>query len=273
MFKFVTSRPLWVNLLTALILVCLIFVLFMLSLKWCTKHGTTLLIPAVTGMNFSQAEKILEDRGFDVEIQDSVYFDTMAPLTVTKQFPEADAVVKRNRTVYLTVNRVVPPTIEMPKLTGLTFRTAEGTLKQYGLKLDDTMYRIDFAKNSVLDQIYEGESIKPGTKIQMGSPITLVLGTGVGAFEFAVPDLFGLTYDEARTYLQANGLSIGTTIPDPDVVDVANSFVYRQIPPKINEEGKFNRIRGGHTIDVWLSVIKPVRIVDSTRINPPDNQY
>jgi len=273
MFKFVTSRPLWVNILTAITLVCVVFLLFMLSLKWCTKHGTSLLIPQVTGMTYSQAQKVLEDRGFDVEIQDSVYFDTMAPLTVTKQFPEADAVVKKNRTVYLTVNRVVPPTIEMPKLTGLTFRTAEGMIKQYGLKLEDTTYKIDFAKNSVLDQLYNGESIKPGAKIQMGSSITLVLGTGVGGFEFAVPDLFGLTYDEARMYLQANGLTIGVVVPDPDVRDTLNAYVYRQIPPRMSEDGRFNRIRGGQTIDVWLSVVKPVRQVDSSRINQPDNNY
>ena len=49
-------------------------------------------------------------------------------------------------------------------------------LKQYGLKLEDTIYRQDFAKNAVLDQMYKGTSIKPGTKILMGSSITLVLG-------------------------------------------------------------------------------------------------
>ncbi len=43
----------------------------------------------------------------------------------------------------------------------------------------------------------KGESIKPGTKIQQGSLITLVLGNGVG-MEFVVPDLFGLTYRDAR---------------------------------------------------------------------------
>jgi beta-lactam-binding protein with PASTA domain len=275
MLKFVTGRPLWVNILAGILLIFLFLVIFMLSLNWCTEHGKTMQIPSVTGMSYGEAKDFLEKKGFDVEIQDSVYYDTVQPLHVLKQFPEPDKVVKKNRTVYLTVNRVVPPTIEMPKLVGLTFRNAEVTLKQYGLKRGDTTYRIDFAKNSVLDQLYNGESIKPGTKIQMGSTIALVLGTGVGAFEFAVPDLFGLPYDEAKTLLQANGLSPGTVIPLPDVTDTSAAYVYRQSPSRFNDEGKFNRIRGGQTIDIWLQLEKPVRSLDSAKaiLPPTHNDY
>jgi eukaryotic-like serine/threonine-protein kinase len=274
MFKFVTGRPLWVNVLAGILLVFSFIVIFMLSLNWCTEHGKTLTIPAVLGMSYDKAKELLESKGFDVEIQDSVFLDTVPPLNVLKQFPDADAIVKKNRTVYLTVNRVVPPTIEMPQLVNLTFRNADVTLRQYGLRLGDTLYRIDFAKNSVLDQLYLGESIKPGMKIQMGSTIDLVLGTGVSAYEFVVPDLFGLTLDEAKTLLQANGLSTGVVISLPDVTDSAAAYVYRQSPPRVNEEGVLNRIRGGQTIDLWLQVEKPVRIIDSAKaVMPPNNDY
>ncbi|HYF29834.1 MAG TPA: PASTA domain-containing protein [Chitinophagaceae bacterium] len=268
MFRFITGRPLWANILFAIVLVFIVLFLFLTSLRWCTSHGKTITIPSVTGMPYDKARQLLEDKGFEVEIQDSVYFDTIAPLSVTRQFPEADAVVKTNRTVYLTLNRAVPPTIEMPKFIGLSFRSAEVSLRQYGLKLEDTTYRIDFAKNSVLDQLYNGEPIKPGTKIQMGSSITLVLGTGVGAFEFAVPDLFGRTYAEARVLMEASGIIAGTVVADPDVVDSSNAFIYKQLPARMNEEGKFNRIRQGQTIDLWLQVQKPVRNIDTTRNVP-----
>lgn len=268
MFRFITGRPLWVNVLAGIVLVFLFVVIFMLSLNWCTEHGKTMTIPGVIGMNYDKAKQLLETKGFEVQIQDSSYFDTIPPLNVLKQFPEADAVVKRNRTVYLTVNRVVPPTIEMPQLVNLTFRNADVTLKQYGLKLGDTLYRIDFAKNSVLDQIYNGQSIKPGTKIQMGATIDLVLGTGVSAYEFAVPDLFGLTLDEAKTLLQANGLALGTVIPK-DVVDTATAYVYHQTPPRTLDDGRINRIRGGQTIDLWIQQEKPVRPDSAKAIMPP----
>lgn len=273
MFKFITHRPLWMNMLFAIVLVFILIVLFLTSLKWCTSHGKTIQIPAVQGMTYDKAKQLLEQQGFDVEIQDSVYFDSLPPLSVTRQFPESDAVVKKNRTVYLTLNRAVPPAIEMPKLIGLSYRSAEVSLRQYGLKLGDTAYRIDFAKNSVLDQLFNGQSIKPGAKITMGSTIDLVLGTGVGGFEFAVPDLFGFTYEEARTLMQANGLSAGALMVDPDVKDTAAAFVYRQSPERLNEERRFNRIRQGQTLDLWLSVLKPERRPDSAVKAPSGNDY
>ena len=267
---FVWPGLLWMNILFSIVLVFVIILLFLTSLKWCTSHGVTITIPSVTGMSYNDATRLLESKGFEVEIQDSVYFDTLPALSVTKQFPEPDAVVKKNRTVYLTLNRAVPPTIEMPKLVGLSFRSAEVSLRQYGLKLGDTSYRVDFAKNSVLDQLYNGESIKPGVKIMMGSTIDIVLGTGVGGFEFAVPDLFGLSYDEAKVVMQGTGLSTGALIVDPDVRDTASAFVYRQSPTRFSDDKRFNRIRQGQTIDIWLSVLRPERKTDSV-VAPASN--
>src|SRR5690606_40461244 len=135
---------------------------------------------------------------------------------------------KENSVLYLTINRAAPPAIEIPNLEGMSFRTAQLVLKQYGLKLKDTVFRPDFAKNSVLEQQYEGERIKPGTKISMGSAILLVLGSGLGRDEFNVPDLFSLTYNEALMLLQATGLSPGAVVPDPDVPNTEEGYVYRQ---------------------------------------------
>ena len=90
MFKFVTSKPLWVNVVSGIVLLLLLLLLFLGSLALLTQHGKTMKIPAVTGLSFSDAKKTLESQGFDVQIQDSVYSDTIPPSRVVKQFPEAD---------------------------------------------------------------------------------------------------------------------------------------------------------------------------------------
>ena len=274
MFKFITGKPLWVNILFSLILVFILLFAFLFSLNYFTKHGETLVIPSVAGLTLDEASNILNENGFDIMIQDSVFIDTAAPHAVLRQFPEARSVVKKNRTVYLTINRAVPPTIEMPNFINMTFRSAEMSLKQYGLVLKDTFYKTDFAKNAVLEQQYKGEQIKPGTKIQMGSEITLILGSGLGNTDFRVPDLFGLSYAEALTLLESNNLNAGARVFDMDVRDSVNAFVYRQNPPRIGYDGKISRIRPGQAIDLWLGVNKPVRVVDSTSIEDnPDFQY
>jgi len=267
MFRAITGKPLWVNILFAIVLIFIILFLFLLSLDFFTRHGKTLTIPTVINMPYSEAEKVLKDQGFDIEIQDSIYSDTAGPLSVLRQFPEADAVVKENRTVYLTINRAIAPAIEMPNLEGMSYRTAQLVLKQYGLKLKDTVFKPDFAKNSVLEQQYNNERIKPGTKIAMGSGIVLVLGSGLGEDEFNVPDLYSLTYQEALMMLQSTGLSVGAVVPDPDVKDTSNAFVYRQSPERLTYDRRYNRIRPGQTIDIWLGSEKPVRITDSSQIN------
>ncbi|RYG44721.1 MAG: PASTA domain-containing protein, partial [Chitinophagaceae bacterium] len=185
--------------------------------------------------------------------------------SVLRQFPEADAVVKANRTVYLTINRSVAPSIEMPNLEGMSLRTAQMVLKQYGLKIKDTIFRPDFAKNAVLEQQYNEERIKPGTKIAMGSGVTLVLGSGLGQQEFNVPDMYSLSYAEALMVLQTAGLSAGVVIPDPDVKDTSNAYVYRQSPERFSYDGTYNRIRPGQQIDLFLSSQKPNRQSDSAQ--------
>ncbi len=271
MFRFLTAKPLWVNVLAGIVILLLLLLFFLGSLDLITKHGKTMKIPSVAGQSLAQAKKILEGQGFEVQIQDSIYNDTVPPLQVIRQFPEADNQVKINRTVYLTVNRAVPPVIAMPNLVSMTFRNAELVLQRYGLRLGDTVFKPDFAKNSVLDQMYKGQSIKPGTNIQQGSNITLVLGNGVG-MEMIVPDLFGLSYREARAALSESGLIIGSAVPDPDVTDTANAFVYRQSPDRFDDERNLNHIRQGQIIDVWLAAQKPQRKTDSLAApNPPNN--
>lgn len=266
MFKFITSRPLWVNILFAIFLVALVLLIFLASLGFLTRHGRILKIPSVTGKSMSEADKLLKEKGFDVEIQDSVYIDTVPPLTVIRQFPESEAAVKINRTVYLTVNRAVPPLIIMPRLVG-SFRNAVLILKQFGLKLGDTSYRPDFAKNSILSQMYNGKEIRPGTKVPMGSSISLVLGSGVSNINMAMPDLFGMTYHQAK--IQMDSMRVGLVpILDPGVQDTMNAYIYRQNPGRFNEDRRVNRIRPGQLVDIWLS-IEPKQRIDTT-INASD---
>jgi hypothetical protein len=127
------------------------------------------------------------------------------------------------------------------------------------LRVGDTIFKPDFARNAVLEQRFNGEEIRPGTQLRKGSVITLVLGDGVGKQEFAVPDIIGLTYCEAKSRLEASGITMGTVIPNPDVSDTCSAYIFKQIPLRFDEEKKIQHIRSGQTMDVWLQLTKPVR--------------
>ena len=253
LFIYLTKQPFWVNLLASLALVFLIGFLFLQSLSWFTHHGEYLKVPAVKGQNVDNAIKILESRGFDVIIQDSVYFDSIPRYTVIKQLPDPDATVKVNRTVFLTINRATTPAINMPKLEGLSFRFAYDMLQRNHLRLGATIYRPDFMKGSVLEQQYNGSRITAGTKVPWGARITLIIGGGLEVQQMLVPDLVGLTFAEAKALLETKGITLASVIAMTTVKDTAAAFVYKQNPERFDIDKTPLYIRPGQTMDVWLS--------------------
>jgi eukaryotic-like serine/threonine-protein kinase len=257
--KFITHRPLWVNILAGIIVALLLFAIALLSLGWFTGHGKAATVPSVTGKSYEEAKKIIKKAGFDLEIQDSVYIDTAKPLTVIKQIPDADEVVKSNRTIFLIISRAIPPLVEMPNLIGYSYRNAEMVLKNLDLKIGDTTFKPDFAKNAILEQHYNGSAIAPGAKIRKGSTITLVLGDGVGKREFVVPVITGMEFCKAKKILEENGIVIGAIVTDANVKDTCSAWISKQNPERLDEEKRLQHIRSGQTIDVWLQVDKPVK--------------
>ena len=134
MFKFITEKPLWVNILAGIGLLVVLVLLLFGSLQWITGFGKSERVPSIIGQNAVAAQKLLEEKGFQVALQDSVYVDSIPKLAVVKQSPEPDAIVKKGRTVYLTINRMVPPQVEMPNLIGFSLKSAETYLKVLGLR-------------------------------------------------------------------------------------------------------------------------------------------
>ncbi|PSL46479.1 PASTA domain-containing protein [Chitinophaga niastensis] len=257
MFDFITKRSFGFNLLAVIAFFFILALLFFSMLGFITKHGQQLTVPDVRGKNVKEAIATLEKAGFEADVRDSIYIDSIPPLAVYSQTPDKGAQVKVGRTIYLTVNKMVAPMVKMPDLEGLTFRSAEMMLKSMRLNVGDTIYKPDFATNTVLQQLLNGKKVKPGTPVAEGSNITLILSSGTGSVENPVPNFVGLTYAEAREMLSASNLSAGTIIIDPSVTDTVNAFIIKQVPTRKNEIGDFNMVRAGESVDFWLSATKP----------------
>jgi len=260
-----------------LAMVLLIFLLFFSSLGIITHHSSLVKVPSVLGKNAQAAKELLEANGFDVSIQDSVYIDTAAPASVIRQSPDADATVKTNRTIYLTINRAVAPLVDMPDLRGFSYKSAELYLQSLGLKVGDTSYTPDIARNAVKEQLLNGKTLAAGTKINMGSAISLVLGNGEGEDEMNVPNLVGMTVSEARLFLSNKNLNISAVLTDGVAIsDTANAFITKQSPLvySVVSSGvmEANKIRPGQLIDIWISTTPPVRDTTGQGGTPPTDQ-
>ena len=265
MVKYITNKPFWVNLLAAIVIAILILFLVLKTLGWITKHGAYLKVPAVTGMKTNEAIKLLEKQGFDVYIQDSVFTDTAKRGVVLKQLPDPNAMVKINRTVFITVNRYVPPMLDMPKVEGQNLSFAIRILERNHLKLGDTTYRPDFMMGSVLEQQFNGMRIPEKSKIQWGSRIDLIIGGGLENKQMPVPTLTGMTYAAAKALLDESGISIGAIIGDGKIADTASAFVVQQRPERMDIDSRLIFIQSGQLMDIWISQEMKI-IVDSTSI-------
>jgi beta-lactam-binding protein with PASTA domain len=264
-FKYIARQPFWVNLIVAIVFLGLIGLMVLLSLSWFTNHGHYLKVPSVVGKSVAEAISFLGEEGFEVVITDSAYNDQLPLNTVKKQIPDAGATVKVNRTVFINVNPHGLPMVGMPRLEGLTYRFAAEKLDKNHLKLGDTTYRADFMKGSILEQLYRGNRIPPGTKLQWGSSVDLVIGGGLVQEEIKVPDLIGLIVTEARGQIESRGLLLAAILTNGPISDTANAFVIKQNPDVVNEDMKPAYIQPGQTIDIWISVEPPA--TDSIQIN------
>lgn len=237
------------NILAAVCTAAAILLIAFFSLRYYTKHGEGLNVPEVKGLTLAQAVSKLEDLGLRYEI-DSVYIMDKPPGIVTDQDPDANTFVKDNRTIYLTVNTSQAPNVKFPDIETKSLREAQAILESYRLKLGDTTYKPDVARDVVLEAYFGGQLIRAGETLPTGSRINLTLGDGRGAEDIELPDLTGLTIDEAKFPLNQANLKIGTITYEGEVTDSASAVIVSQFPLPADTVIK---VKIGTSINIILS--------------------
>ena len=258
------KNHLWVNILAGIGAVLFLIILFFFSLGWITGNGKTEKVPNVVGLDVLAAQKNIKALGFDVVLQDSIYVDTLARNGVLRQTPEADEVVKKGRTIYLTINRVIAPQVDMPNLIGFSLKSAQTYLKVLGLRIGSINLVTNRNKNVIIDQLVGANPIAPGTKISSGTMINFTVGDGGTSIGIEVPDLIGLTVQMAKSTMAGLGLIVGNIISSAVIQDTANAYVIQQTPnpfsAQLDSLGmpiKNVTIQGG-SIDLIIDKVAPV---------------
>ncbi len=217
------------NLIAAIIVFAVFITLIYIGLRVYSRHGENIKVPVLKGKAIEDAIKTVESMGFRYQV-DSVYQADAKPGMVIEQDPDAGTDVKENRTLYLTIITRVAPNVTFPDLLEMTYVEARATLNNYGLKLGDTIYIPDIARDRVLDVKYGGQKLKAGEEIPKGSEIDLVLGNGFGASEVEIPSLIGFTLQEVKFALQGAGLTLGAVNYMGTVNDSTSARVVSQSP-------------------------------------------
>lgn len=222
-------------------------ILIFYSLGFYTHNGEGMPVPKLKGLPIAKAIQLLEEQGLRYQINDSIYLIDQPPGVIVEQDPDPNTNVKANRTIYLIVTRDAP-NIKFPDIEGRTFLEVHSILNNYQLKVGDTTYKSDVARDVILEALLGGNTIKKGQQIPKGSRIDLILGDGLGASEVDIPNLFGLNLNEARMALLGSSLILGN-ISFEGSIDTVNSKIIRQFPA-ISDS--LNKVNIGTPIDIVL---------------------
>lgn len=264
--KFLISKVFLINLAIAIVLSVILLWGTFFVLDSYTQHGEAISVPDFKGLTIQEVEELAQSKLLRYEVTDSVYLLDVARGTVVEQSPIPDFKVKENRTIFLTMNAVLPERVQMPKLEGITLRQATSILETYGLKIGKLTYVPDIAKNVVLKQEYKGSKINVGELIKKGEEIDLVLGRGISDEKTVVPNVLGKSYPEIENILTEYSLNLGAVTPDETIKtkdDTLSSRVWKQSP----HANKENEINLGSYIDIWITLdssIVPVIVPDTT---------
>lgn len=252
LFEFLKSKVFFKHLGIAVLIIGTVLFLVFKWLSVYTRHGETVTIPDLKGLDVAEAMEVLEEQGFRYVI-DSIYTDKADPGTVYEQEPEANTLVKENRNVYITIVSTDAPNIKLPDLIDVSLREAQAILESYGLRVGQLIYKPDLAQNAVLGILYEGRELKKGDVLKKGDKVDLILGDGYGNLKVSIPNLVGLSYDEAIFVLKGSKLLVGAIIFDGNSNDTSSAVVYKQ-SPEFTSDTSINQISQGETIDLYLKV-------------------
>lgn len=220
---------------------------FYIYLPATTNHGESITVPDLTGMDVGELEEFLTTHELRYAVNDSSYSGDHPPLAVLRQFPHAGSQVKLNRVIYVSLNRVAPPTLPLPDLVDRSLVNADVVLKSTELKRGRIYYEPSPFRNLVKEMRHQGKKIEPGTRIMKGSVIDLVVGDGNGPADFTIGNLIGDSFEIAKLKLGGWNLHLGSVQYPVDVDTTGMApYVYKQYPIAGDS------VRAGDPVDIWI---------------------
>jgi serine/threonine-protein kinase len=201
-------------------------------------------VPDVVGQRSATASQILQNRGFEVNIE-NVVNPEVARDTVATQNPQPGTKVREGSTVTIIVSSG-PGQATVPRVDGLPRGQAEKALRDAGFRVDVTeAYSADVPAGRVISS-----SPPESTTADKGTAVRLTVSRG--AKPVGVPGVVGKDVDEARGLLQAAGLKV-TTKDDTNATQDPGTVTAQD--PKAG-----TKVKPGDT--VTLTVAKAIDVPD-----------
>ena len=196
-------------------------------------ENTDVTVPPLTGKTYDQAASELEALGLVIKEGEQVYSPDQEKGKITSQTPKEGSVVGIGTAVEVNISRGKKDGV-VPNVVNKDLAAAEAYLAEFGFKLGtQTQVESHLPKGTVISQ-----SPEAGDKANSGASINVEVSDGKGKEMTKVPNLYGLTKEQADAALAAEGLTV-----DVDNIKYeenefapANTVLYQTIQPESEVE-------------------------------------
>ena len=167
-------------------------------------QGREVSVPDVVGKNAVEAQQMLQGRGLVIQVEDRLYNPLPVDIVV-RQTPPPGMKVKIGQAAHVVIS-LGPQQATIPALTDRSVRAARIELLRGGMQLGEisSAYLPEHESGTVLQQ-----DPAPGTSNVTSPHVDLLVSLGARPASYVMPELIGLSLNEAEYEIQRDGIEGG----------------------------------------------------------------
>lgn len=169
-----------------------------------TRHGSEFELPDIVEMLVGDAEELLKMKNLRLEVTSEEYHFDKPEGTVLSQYPLPGTMVKSGRRIRVVISSG-QKNVVVPELSGISVRHARLRIEAADLILGDIAWT--FA-DSLPERVVVFAYPASGREVQIGTPINLMVNRGSLTNITYMPQVVGLSLDEARAKIDDAGLVV-----------------------------------------------------------------
>lgn len=212
------------------------------TLTFFISSESTTVVPDLSGKHVVTTLELLSDLSLNTKIKGMEYSADIPTHHVISQDPPPGFEIKPGRDVRITLSKG-PESVLAPSLKGLLLGQARIVLDENGLSTGNVshVYQDNTTNGTILAQ-----SPASGKTIHRERPINLLVSLGKRPEDFLMPDLSGLSIDEAIGHMERVQLALGS-VNTVTIADRPTDKIIDQSPPP------GHRVFSNDTVDLTIN--------------------
>lgn len=184
-------------------------------------------VPNLVGMNVEEAEEKLSEQGLNLEVSKEIFNDEYDKGLIVSQNIDSGKVVKEGYTIEVIVSKGKEMTT-VPNLVNKSINDIDSLLSDAKLNEGKVKY---VNSDSIPANIIISQEPEAFTEIEVGSNVNLVVSKGPEVVLVDMPNIIGLTEQEAKNALLAHDLIPGEVTNEPNEEYPEGQVFWQSIEP------------------------------------------